>query len=96
MSKCPYLGGKACIKDKCAAWLSDPVEKDGKTIAHSACVIFFWTPLYLRTLAARADGTQKAFEGFRNEVHQGNEVFSSLMALKGGAQPALLKEVKDG
>lgn len=66
--KCPYLGGKPCIESKCAAWATDVVEENGVTKAKSACLEFFWKPLYLRGIANRADGTQRAVESMRNEV----------------------------
>lgn len=81
-AKCPYLGGKPCLEDKCAAWATGLVEEKGEVKSHSGCIPFFWQPIWLRAIAARADGTQRGVEQMRNELHTGNEVFSALIAKK--------------
>jgi len=64
--KCPDFGGKRCIKDQCVAWFQDQVEENGIAKVKFECSKYFWTPLYLRAIANRQDGTQRAVEGLRN------------------------------
>lgn len=67
---CPLIR-KACIQERCEAWYSGLVEENGATKLHAACVEFFWKPLYLKGIAHRADGMQRAVEGMRNEFAAG-------------------------
>lgn len=67
---------KPCIKERCEAWHQGVVEADvpgamARTQAHSACMKYFWIPLYLKGIGARVDGSQRATEEMRNEFAKG-------------------------
>ena len=67
---CPMLN-KKCIAERCEAWYEDVIEEkrpDGTRVNRlkSACVVLFWNPVYLRGIAHRVDGSQRAIESMRN------------------------------
>ena len=89
--KCPH-DKKPCIKERCIGWQTGAVEKSGidgkpQTVLHGDCYLV-WNLLYLKGIANRTDGTQKAIESFRNEMVSGNQQTQFLL---GRAQLNLLK-----
>lgn len=82
---CPMLQ-KACIEEKCAAWITDACEVEGKPTVKSGCMEFYWKPLYFRALIARTDGTQIGVEKLRGEFHNGNEAMGLLLSQRQNLQ----------
>jgi hypothetical protein len=80
---CPMLN-KPCMGERCSAWMVGLVEEatpSGPVVRErGACVSFFWVPLYLKDIAARADGTQNVMESFRNETVKASGELNSMLS----------------
>jgi len=99
---CPQIG-KACVREKCEAWYEGVVEvpqPNAEPIvkAHHACVIYFWTPMFLKGIANRTDGTQRAVESLRNNEDKGARLLrgaveaATKIASSGNGQPRIVGE----
>jgi hypothetical protein len=89
---CPQIG-KPCIRERCEAWYEGIVEEHTPTgpvpVAKSACMLYFWTPIFLKGIANRADGTQRAIESMRNEEVRGLGILTQTIHAIGEGQRRL-------
>jgi protein involved in temperature-dependent protein secretion len=89
-----------CKEYGCVAWQNAPVEAVDEftgartTKMHGGCTLYFWIPLYLKGIANRADGTQRAVEEHRNQAREANvATIAALGRLRNAAEIAALRQL---
>ena len=97
--KCPMLGGKKCMRDKCAFWvhLIGKNPQTGQDVDEFNCSIA-WLPTLLIENAKNVAHNQAAIEDFRNRSVEFQDNFMGAInasrQLKEVEGPKKLKEIE--